>query len=151
MRDEKRLGLLQWYDQAAQWPPHDDIGGRRLSQQDGDLAEEAARSEGRPLLIVDNHADLAVDDDEKAHARRSLPQHPMALRKRLLVQFSREFAQLELGQVGEDAESSEPARQIADHGHGPETTRKNGQSARRAEPTAADIWRGTRGNHGHTQ
>jgi hypothetical protein len=34
----------------------------------------------------------------------------MALRKRLLIQFSREVAQLELGQVGENAEPPESAR-----------------------------------------
>ena len=65
--------------------------------------------ERRPLLVVDDDADLAVDDDEEPGTRLPLPQNPAALGERLLVQFGRDVAQFSLGQVGENAEPSEPA------------------------------------------
>lgn len=73
MGEQERLGALRWDDQALQWGARHDVGGWRLRQQDGDLAEETAGSKLRPLLVIDDDADLAIDDDEQAGALRPSP------------------------------------------------------------------------------
>ena len=47
----------------------DDVGDRRLAEQDRDLAEEVAARQRRPLLAVDDDVGLAVEDDVERRAR----------------------------------------------------------------------------------
>jgi len=86
--EEESLGALRRDDQALQWGARHDVGGWRLRQQYGDLAEEAAGSKLRPFLIIDDHADLPIDDDEQADALRPSPQHPAALGARPWLQLA---------------------------------------------------------------
>jgi hypothetical protein len=114
--EEELLGMLRRDDQASQCGARHDVGGGRLRQQDGDLAEEAAGRELRPLLIVDDDAHLAVDDDEYAGGLPSLPKHPAALGERSLFQLAGERMKFGLGKVGENAEVSQPGRDMVGHG-----------------------------------
>ena len=47
---QERLDRGPGQDEAAQRPEGDDVGDRRLAEEDRDLAEELAAAERRPLL-----------------------------------------------------------------------------------------------------
>ena len=67
----------------------DDVGRRRLAQQDRDLAEEVAAPEGRALLAVDPDVRGAVEDHVEARPGQALAEDPLARREHDLVEDAR--------------------------------------------------------------
>jgi hypothetical protein len=70
--DQELLELRSRQHQALQRPERDDIGDRRLAEQDRRFAEEVAAGQLGALGPVDDDAGLAVEDNEEARAGEAL-------------------------------------------------------------------------------
>ena len=75
-------------DKATRLGQSNDIGGRRSAEEDGDLTEELAATELRPLLAIDLDGAGAVKDEEEAGAREPLAQDTRADGEPCLVELA---------------------------------------------------------------
>src|SRR5437870_7831760 len=78
MPDEKRFELLGRQHEAAQRSARHDVGGRRHSEEAGDLTEVVTRPQGGAVDPVDADARGAVEDDVEARPGEALTEHPVA-------------------------------------------------------------------------
>ena len=75
---QEALELRPAQVQHAQLARRDDVGDRRLAEQDRHLTEEVALAQAGDLVAVDAHRDLAVEDHVEAGAGEALAQDALA-------------------------------------------------------------------------
>ena len=114
---EERLDRRAGEDEAAQRSRGDDVGDRRLAEQDRDLAEEVAAGQARPLGPVDDDRRLAVEDDVEPGAAQALAEDPLALAEHGLVEGVGDALELRRRQVGEQREPGDRIDQFLATGH----------------------------------
>src|SRR5687768_11226592 len=78
MGDEDLFDLGSSQHEAAQFGLGDDVGGWRLIEQEGDLAEEVAGHEAIQLDAIQVHGGASLDDDVQARSRDAPPQYDLA-------------------------------------------------------------------------
>ena len=87
------------------WPGGNDVGDRRLTEEDRDLAEEVAATQRGPLLAVDDHVRVAVENDVEGRSGQALAEDSLALLVPLLLEGVGDALELRAGQVGEQREA----------------------------------------------
>ena len=99
-------------------PRRDDIGDRRLPEQDRDLAEELAATDPGALGAVDHDGGLALEDDVESGPGHALAEDPLAGRVDDLLERVDDPLQLRIGEVREQAEAGDGVDQGVTSSHG---------------------------------
>jgi hypothetical protein len=95
----------------------DDVGDRRLAEEDRHLPEEVATGQARPLRPVNDDRGLAVEDDVEPRPADALPQDAFALGEDGLVERVDDPLELRRGQVGEQPEARDRVDELLAIGH----------------------------------
>ena len=117
VQDEERLDRGGGHREAAHGRDGDDVRGRRLAEQDRDLAEEVAAVELGALRPVDGDVRVALEDHVEAGRRQPLAEDALALREVHLLERARDPEELRRLQVPEQGEPRENVRDLLSRGH----------------------------------
>ena len=105
--------------QAAHGVEGHDVGGRRLAEQDRNLAEERAAAEDGHVAAVGPDRDLAFQDDVEARAGQALAQDPVSLGEPDFFELVGDRFELRTRQVREQGQSPASSSVSSNHlGHG---------------------------------
>ena len=101
MADQEAFDTGSRQDQAAQCVESDDVGDRRLAEQDRDLAEELAAPERRPLLPIDLDGASSVEDDVEGRTTETLSEDALAFGVPAFLERMGDLMELRRREVGE--------------------------------------------------
>ena len=136
--DQERLDPRAGQDQAAQRSGRDDVGDRRLAEEDRDLAEEVAARQPGPLRAVDEDRRLAIEDDVEARAASGPGGGPVALGEGGLLEGVDDAFELR-----DDRSANSPKPAIASISSSRPAIARMVPRARRAVKRVSSSWRTT--------